>query len=70
MYIDGYNHKEKYVFTENHLRNVRANWLKMFREQNIVFVLVKSCMYICTWKKQVQMVFSRYRRFHEKGTHS
>ena len=25
MYIDGYNHKEKYVFTENHLRNVRAN---------------------------------------------
>ena len=44
MYIDGYNHKEKYVFTENHFRNVRANWLKMFREQKIVF-LVKSCIH-------------------------
>jgi len=62
MYIDGYNHKEKYVFTENHLRNVRAN---VQRTKNCF-----SRKKLHTWKKKVKMVFSRYRRFHEKGTHS
>jgi len=48
MYIGGYNHKEKYVFTENHLRNVRAN---VQRKKNC-FSRSRKKLHVHTWEKK------------------